>query len=227
MSTSIWNLIERAISEVDRVLLYGPPGTGKTTAATLVGEPVNPMAVTLTEETPAAELRGHFIPKGGEFMWMDGPGVSAMRHGHRLVLNEIDHCSQDCSTLLHVLLDDRKLLDKTGLTLPSGETVRPAPGYKVIATMNGEPGDLTPALRDRFLCIEVETPHPKAIESLPKDLRPIARDTCKIKDPTRRISLRQWKQYDDLRTKGFSANEAAKLTFAERADEVRTLVALK
>ena len=36
-------------------------------------------------------------------------------------------------------------------------------------TMNGEPEDLDPALRDRFSCrVRIDTPHPKAIAMLPE-----------------------------------------------------------
>ena len=40
----------------------------------------------LTEDTAAAELRGHFLPRGKELIWHDGPFTAAMRQGARLVV---------------------------------------------------------------------------------------------------------------------------------------------
>src|SRR5690606_6142906 len=110
-----------------RVLLMGPPGTGKTYAATrrgLDGRKIQKVySVTMTPETPMAELRGHFVPKDGEYVWMDGPAVRAWREGARLVINEIDHASPDTQSFMFALLDDP---DFAETTLPTGETVRPA-----------------------------------------------------------------------------------------------------
>src|SRR5207244_1607050 len=118
-------------------------------------------------------LRGHFIPKGQEFIWMDGPALTAFRLGSRLVLNEIDKASGDALTFCHALLDDPGI---ARITLPTGETVIPHEDFHVIATMNGEPEDLPDALRDRFAVrIHIDKLHPEAVEALPKDLHKIAR----------------------------------------------------
>src|SRR5574339_225733 len=93
-----WELIEKLLESesVRSLYLYGPPGVGKTYSAYHKGRLNNGLyAVTLTEETPAAELRGHFIPKGGEMIWHDGPFVKALKQGARLVVNEVTHASAD------------------------------------------------------------------------------------------------------------------------------------
>jgi MoxR-like ATPase len=168
------------------VLLYGPPGTGKTFAAQGGTDCPN---ITITPETPAAELRGHYVPRGGEFQWQDGPVVRAMREGRRVVLNEVDHAGGDAVSFLLAALDNR---ESCRVTLPTGETVTPAPGYHVVGTMNGAPSDLIPALADRFSArVEIVEPHPAALEALPERLRNAARGTVTANGDDR-ISLRSW-----------------------------------
>jgi len=181
-----WPEIESVIASGAHVLLYGPPGTGKTRSAT---SPES-YSLTLTEETPAAELRGHYIPKGGEFQWQDGPAVKAWREGRRLVLNEIDRASGDALTFLLAALDDPEV---ARLTLPTGETIRPRPGFAAIATMNGDPDASLPApLRDRFaVSIAVTAPHPGALARLQCDPLANAVTATIGASPDRQVTLRQ------------------------------------
>lgn len=166
----------------EKVLLHGPRGTGKTTLAMGNGG----YKVTLTPETPAAELRGHYIPKGGEFVWHNGPGVKAWLEGETLVLDEIDQGGSDVQVFLHGLLDD---LAVAKLTLPNGETVRPVKGWRCIATMNGQPEDLPGPLLDRFAAvIYADTPTEKSLERFPEDWRQSVVGTCQ----TGELSPRQW-----------------------------------
>jgi MoxR-like ATPase len=214
-----WTLAEGAIGRFP-VVLWGVPGTGKTTAAVrmnvLPGQKV--FNVTLTEDTPAAELRGHYVPRRGTFVWRDGPGVAAWRAGARLVLNEIDRAGGDLLTLLMAILDER---EAAMLTLPTGEDVRPAPGFSVVATMNGDPGtDLRPALRDRFTDIEVDAIHPDALAGLSPDLRPAAIGTT-FADQARRASIRRWHRFQELRAR-MSAEDAARVSFGSQSKEILT-----
>ena len=98
-----WDIVAAVLSHSPRTLLHGPPGTGKTHAACRFslenGQRV--YSLTLTEETPAAELRGHYILQSGAYHWQDGPAVAAWRSGGRLVLNEIQRAgrtSMPCSS---------------------------------------------------------------------------------------------------------------------------------
>jgi MoxR-like ATPase len=201
---SSWKLAELVIPDERIVLLYGPPGTGKTYAANKAGTPSVISNITVTEETPAAELRGHFIPRGGEFHWMDGPALARYRNGGRLVLNEIDKASGDAMVFCHALLDDA---DISAITLPTGETVTPHPDFQCVATMNGIPEDLPDALSDRFTVhIAIDKPHPSAVKLLPKDLQKAARTTVFAGD--RAVSLRGWKKFADLREKHGETNAA-------------------
>ena len=215
----VWDLISACIKNSRTTLLYGPSGTGKSFCAhgaDLGGR--NLYSVTLTPDTPAAELRGHYVPMGNEFKWQDGPAISAWRFGGRLVVNEIDHAGGDALSFLLNCLDT----DGTAcLTLPTGEMVRPNPQFQCVATMNGIPDqDLPPALRDRFpVCIEVNEAHPQGISSLPDDLQAAAKGSVVATDPARRLTLRAWKSFAALRNQ-IGPEMAAQAVFQSRASDV-------
>lgn len=206
-----WSVAESVIQfGQGNTLLYGPPGTGKSYAAQ--SGAVTVYNLTITPDTAAAELRGHYHPRGGEFVWQDGPIVRAMREGARLVLNEVNHAGGDVLSFLLAALDNPA---SCRICLPSGETVRPAPGFHVVGTMNGEPEDLLPALKDRFAAhVEILEPHPAAIESLPADLQNAARGTVTATGSDR-VSLRSWLSFARLRD-GLGAEVAAQAAFGSR-----------
>ena len=217
-----WNRIETVIAESRMVLLYGPPGTGKTTAAVRAGSPASFFNVTLTDESPAAELRGHFVPRGGDFVWMDGPAMRAFRDGSRLVLNEVDKASDDALDFLHALLDDA---DMAAITLPTGETVNPGPAFQCIATMNGQPEDLPDAVLSRLATrLEILEPHPAAIAHFPVAVQDAIRGTIGVEND-RRSELRAWNAYLKLAAK-VGDETAALAVFQHRAQEVLNAVRL-
>jgi len=212
-----WDLVEKVISHSRCTLLFGPPSTGKSYAAhsaALGGRQL--FSLTMTEDTPAAELRGHYVPQGSQFVWQDGPALKAWRFGGRLVINEIDHAGGDCLSFLLNCLDST---ETACLTLPTGEMVRPHPQFTCVATMNGQPKDLPEALRDRFpVCIEIDEPHPDGVNSLPPDLQQAA--ACSIlADDERRITLRAWKCFADLREK-VGPEAAADAVFNRRGQDI-------
>lgn len=214
-----WTLVDTVLKVAPRALLYGDPGTGKTHAALRCGfrrAGQNVHTVTLTEESAAADLRGMFLPKGGEFVFHDGPAVRAMRNGDRLVINEVDHASPDVWSFLLAALDD---FDMIAETLPSGETIRASDGYHVVATMNGKPEDLPEALADRFTVrIPITKPNPAAFEALPEHLRQVAEATSTKTDHTR-IGLRSWITFAELSAK-LDNEAAARAVFGERWEAI-------
>lgn len=181
----IWELAEKiAMGSTVNVLLYGPPGTGKTTLGHQVSAQLGmPLYVlNCTAETSAAEARGHYINAGDRgFVWINGPAVSAMLDPGILLINEIDHAGPDLQSFLHAICDAK---DRAVLTLPDEvkTQVRPKKGFRVIATMNGEPDSLGEALADRFsVKMRIGMVNPRAIEALPMALRPFV---SKIKELT-------------------------------------------
>jgi MoxR-like ATPase len=208
------------------VLLYGPPATGKTHAGVYQtpNKDVEIVALTLTEETPDSELRGHWVPQGnGYFKWMDGPVLDAWRHGKRLILNEINNCSPEAETLLYVILDDHKT---ARITLPNGETVEPHPDFTCVATMNGLPEDLPDALRSRMpVTIQIDKTNPDAITMLPEELRKIAQGTIDQKGADR-IDIRAWAAFVEILEAGTNIDVAGLSIFALKWASLREAVLL-
>ena len=228
-----WELVAAAIGNADRVLLYGPPGTGKTYAAAtnkvglnMDGDP-NVYQITMTEDTASANLEGFYKPSSdGGFEWHDGIAIQAWRNGGRLVINEIDHASPDAMTFLHAILDDKDIAQLT-LNNDNKETVRPQAGFTVIATTNSLPESLPMALKDRFpVKINVDKIHPIALERFPKSWRNTISDTSLSMDSEQRLSVRAWREFFDLISKGLDKREAGYLIFGERADELMDAIFL-
>jgi len=228
-----WKLVASAIGNADRILLYGPPGTGKTYAAAtqkiglnMDGDP-NVYQITMTEDTASANLEGFYKPSSdGGFEWHDGIAIQAWRNGGRLVINEIDHASPDAMTFLHAILDDKDIAQLT-LNNDNKETVRPEAGFTVIATTNSLPESLPMALKDRFpVKINVDKIHPIALERFPKSWRNTISDTSLSMDSEQRLSIRAWREFFDLISKGLDKREAGYLIFGERADELMDAIFL-
>ena len=172
-----WNLVERMLASGEHVFLSGPPGAGKTHAAQHLAcnDSMHVVNVTFTEDMPSAELRGHYIPKGGEFVWHDGPLVDALRHANgtpiRLVFNELSIINSDCTSFLLSMLDGKDVLR---ITLPSGDVVTLPEGARVqaVGTANDTIDNVRPALADRFaLRAHITCPSAAALASLPESLR--------------------------------------------------------
>lgn len=225
-SSTAWKLIDAVIGVTNRVLLYGPPGTGKSFAASRAGlrdkQPV--YIVTLTDETPAAELRGHYVPREGNFVWQDGPAISAWRTGGRLVVNEIQRASGDVLGLLLAISDDSGV---AAITLPNGELVRPAEGFSIVGTMNGVPSDyLDEAIRSRFpVTVEVEDIHPEALKQLPNDLREPAIASMAAEE-SRRVTIRSWLAFAELR-KSLGSETAASAVFGKSASDILSTLCIQ
>ena len=221
-----WALIERVLGSptLCRIYLWGKPGIGKTWCAYHKGRIGRGVyAITLTQEMPASELRGHYLPKGDHFEWHDGPVIRAMREGARLVINEILHASDDVLAFLFPILEFE---ETARLTLPTGETVMPAPGFHVVLTDNAAPDDLPAPLRDRFdALLEINEPHPEALARLPDALREVARRGFAI-DDDRRVSIRGWLAVARLEPELGLADACAVVFGAERGSQIVDAVVL-
>lgn len=120
--------------------------------------------VQITPETDEDDLIGGFRLINGETVFFKGPVVHAMEAGAILLIDEIDRASNKLMCLQGVLEGKPVLLKKTG------EVVKPAPGFNVIATANtkgkgSEDGRFTAAMiiDDAFLerfTITMEQPFP-------------------------------------------------------------------
>jgi MoxR-like ATPase len=209
-----WKRVERILHcLLFRVLyLHGPPGIGKTWAAYhLAPSPNGVLSVSLTEDTPAMELRGHYVqtPRGME--WRDGNFVAAMRRGATLVVNEPTHAADDVRSFMHPVLESPETAE---LTLPTGEVVKPAPGFRVILTDNQPPEDLPEALRSRINArLHILRPHPSALARLSPEIRRAAEATFDLEE-ARRVSLREWLMLEAARHE-LGLDEAAIAVFGD------------
>lgn len=95
----------------------------------------------------------------------------------------------------------------------TGEIVKPHADFSVVATMNGEPADLAPAILDRLIVrCEVNTPHPDAIAALPDYLRSLA---TKMTDPSTedRCSLRAFVDFNAMYKASNNLDHSAQVVF--------------
>ncbi|RXI27355.1 AAA family ATPase, partial [Arcobacter ellisii] len=90
-----------------------------------------------------------------EIVFIDGPVIKAMKEGHILYIDEINMAKPETLPILNGVLDYRRQL-----TNPyTGEVIKAAPGFNVIAAINeGYVGTLpmNEALKNRFIVIEVD-----------------------------------------------------------------------
>jgi MoxR-like ATPase len=224
------DLADVAEAGLSRVLLYGPPGTGKTYAALHFGVSEPAERLVCTEDLTTGEITGTWMPVGeGRWEWREGPAIRAWRGstglGSRLVVDEVDRASGDALSTLLAMTDS---VDSARWRHPgSGEWVSPGPQFSVVMTSNIEQlDDIPPSLRDRFpLCIRIDRPHPAALDRLSPDLRAPAL-AGSIGPSGRRVSLRSFYAFDDLRRR-HGASRAAHLVFGgESASAVLDALAI-
>jgi MoxR-like ATPase len=215
-----WTFVEEVLASslAHTIYLSGPPGVGKTYTAYRSGlEGREVFSISLTPETPAAELRGFWMPKGDQFVWQDGVFIAAMRKGARVVINEIAHASHDVIAILHPILESRKTAQ---LTLPNLETVSPAEGFQIVCTDNLPLEQLPEALRDRFNCsLHVDQPHPNSLAALSENLREAALRTFDL-ESERAVSIRGWLSVQAFEAE-FGLQKACRAVFGhERGEQI-------
>jgi MoxR-like ATPase len=224
-TTSCWRDVENVLrAGIDRLLLIGPPGTGKTMAGMTMGDTSRgAWRVPCTEDMTEAQLTGHIMPIGDEWDWNMGPVGKALEVQGRVVLDEIDRLSGDVLSLALAITDSNESIawdhPLTGKRFTAGD------GYSVVATSNIEdPRELDPALADRFnIVIRIDRPHPDALLSLPRYLRPIAERSADLGD--RRISIRSFQSFDKLQ-RSIPIEEAARIVFRDRAESILDAIAI-
>jgi hypothetical protein len=219
-----WQLVDAILAHSPRTLLWGPPATGKTTTPIRLFEKQGRKVytITITQDTSASDLLGRYVLKGGDMIWQDGPVALWWKtEGSAIVVNEIDLAGGDLNGLLHGAFDDAEI---ARLTLPNGEELRPSGGQVAVATMNGSPEELLPAIISRFpVTIEIDKVNPEAVKRLPADLQSLAAHAAVTKDEGRRVDIRAFYEFASLRQR-ISPEMAASAVFGLRADELLTAI---
>jgi MoxR-like ATPase len=114
------------------VFVTGLSGNGKTLMVEQVCAKLKRelFRVNITIETDEDDLMGGHTLINGNIMFREGPVIKAMRKGAVLLLDEVDLGSNKLMCLQSVLEGKGYLIKKTG------EWVRPATGFTVLATAN-------------------------------------------------------------------------------------------
>jgi len=175
-----WSQADFALSNgLGRVLLYGAPGTGKTYYALHYHLDDKPsFRLTCNDEMSEYHILGTWKQEtndNGQVVtnFHEGPAIEAWRTGGRLVIDEINLANSAMVGVLMSMIDTSH--SSRWRNPQTGEIVTPHPDFSVVATMNGEPEDLTRAIRDRLVVqLEINEPHPDGLLALPEYLREIA-----------------------------------------------------
>lgn len=198
-----------------RILLWGKAGTGKTTAAMAMAPESE--RITLTQGQFPDALLGKFLLRDGSTYWANAPATRAAIKGVPLVLDEIHKAGSELDSTLQAILDDESVCR---LNLDNGQTIEPALGFRVIATMNGSPEVLAEAVLDRFdVVLRCDTPHVGILRRLsPESAAFIANKMANEPDTetwTPTISPRRMLSFEFLRKGGVSDKLAAEIVFGE------------
>lgn len=142
-SQSATDLIKAVIAD-HRVQLVGPPAVGKTSVieqlAAVLKWPLT--RFNFNQDLTVHDFVGGFEAvttddgKGGKVgvtKWQYGPLPQAMREGHILILDEIDHAPAECSSIIHSVLEPK---GKLVLTANGGEVIEPHKKFRIVATSN-------------------------------------------------------------------------------------------
>jgi len=129
-------------------LLYGPPGTGKTSVVEAAFNDC--LTVQGDGDTVVADLVGDYTKTpGGDFVFVHGPLVRAMRGGVPLFIDDATLIPPTVLAVVYPAMDGRR---EVVIKANGGEVVKAEPGFYVIAGHNpGVHGAiLTDALSSRF-----------------------------------------------------------------------------
>jgi len=118
-----------------RIMLVGPPAVGKTSViAQFCARVCWPMTrFNGNRDVTVQDFVGNYEAHNGCTEWVDGPLPRAMREGHVLVIDEVDHMPAECSSVLHSVLEPGGHLIITG---KGGEVIEPHPNFRIVATAN-------------------------------------------------------------------------------------------
>ncbi len=118
-----------------RCLLCGPPSVGKTSAVEQFAARCSWPTTRFNgnRDVTMQDFVGTYEARDGATVWVDGPLPTAMKNGHILILDEVDHMPAECSSALHSVLEKR---GKLTIVANGGEVVSPHANFRIAATAN-------------------------------------------------------------------------------------------
>lgn len=155
-----WTLGVRAM------ILVGPKGSGKTTLPEQWHVKLNKPMWTITgnKNFTVDELFGQFLPnKEGGMDWHDGPVLRAARAGGSVLINELNAIPPGVTVALNDIAQPG-----SAMTVPqTGETIFPAPGFRLFMTMN--PPDSLYVGRHQLDPSTLDRPYKVFVDFMPED----------------------------------------------------------
>lgn len=154
------NLSRAVVLRKYPILLQGPTSSGKTSLVAYLAAQTGHTFVRINnhEQTDLQEYLGSYVSdENGRLVFREGLLVQAVRHGHWIVLDELNLAPTEVLEALNRLLDDNRELFVPELQ----ETIKPHPHFMLFATQN-PPGAyagrkvLSRAFRSRFLELHVD-----------------------------------------------------------------------
>ena len=128
-------MLARALNQSRPLLVSGPLGEGKTSlvreAARSLGVISSLVTLHLNEQTDAKLLIGMYtsVIRPGSFTWQPGVLTRAVLEGRWVLIEDLNRAPMEVISIILPLLERGELLVSHW-----GETIRAAPGFKIIAT---------------------------------------------------------------------------------------------
>lgn len=173
---NILNLVRATSGKRFPVLIQGPTSAGKTSMIQYLAGISGHKFVRINnhEHTDLQEYLGSYVAVDGRLVFKEGVLVEALKHGHWIVLDELNLAPTDVLEALNRLLDDNREL----LIPETQEVVHPHPDFMLFATQNppglyGGRKLLSRAFKNRFLELH--------FDDIPQDeLETILTQRCRI-----------------------------------------------
>jgi hypothetical protein len=167
------------------------------------------------------------VLENGETKFIPGPVALAMMEGATLVVDEFDMANPAHASIWHAVLDDPQI---SCVRLPNGQEIKPAEGFKVIATTNTSPLAFSAALQRRFeLKLYCGTAHPEALATIPNDCAKLLlhwQSSAKIPEITFETSVTSLRTFITLKgVDEIGEDGAAQLVFAGAGKEFLSTLA--